>query len=113
MILYKVNGALYDVEYVYDQDNPTLQSPEESSLIGETGVSQDLTRRRINISTTSAFHQVGYYGPVVQATIATVNVNGLNLDSSQVTLVADYCELKCILWHFTFIDFTLIFMFLI
>ena len=105
MILYKVNGALYDVDYVYDQDSPTLQSPDDSTLIEETGVSPGLTRRRITISTTSAFHQVGYYGPAVRATIATPA--NLNLDSSQVTLVADYCELKYIL------DFNLIFMFLI
>ena len=97
MILYKVNGALYDVNYRYDQDSPTLQTPEDSTLIEEAGISPSVTRRRISISITSAFHQVGYYGPIVQATISTVNVNGLNLDSSQVTLVADYCELKCIL----------------
>ena len=95
MILYKVNGALYDVDYTYDQDSPTLLTPEDSTLIEEAGVSPGLTRRRITISTTSTFHQVGYYGPIVQATFATPA--NLNLDSSQVTLVADYCELKCIL----------------
>ena len=94
MILYKVNGALYDVNYEYDQDSPTLQSPEESSLFEESGVIPGLTRRRISIAT-SAFHQVGYYGPVVQATPATTA--NLNLDSSQVTLVADYGKLKPIL----------------
>ena len=95
MILYKVNGALYNVDYEYDQDSPTLLTAEDSTLIEETGVSPGLTRRRISISTTSTFHRVGYYGPRVQATIATPA--NLNLDSSQVTLVADYCELKYIL----------------
>ena len=53
MILYKVNGALYDVDYEYDQDSPTLSTPEDTTLIEETGVSPGLTRRRINISTTN------------------------------------------------------------
>ena len=108
MILYKVNGELYDVNYEYDEDDPTLSTPEDTTLIEESGVSPGLTRRRISISaTTGTSHRVGYYGPVVQATIATFGQNGLNLDSSQVTLVADYGKLKCIL------DFNLIFMFLI
>ena len=95
MILYKVNGALYDVDYEYDQDSPTLTTPEDTALIEETGVSPGLTRRRISISSTSTFHRIGYYGPHVQPTSATTA--NLNLDSSQVTLVANYCELKCIL----------------
>ena len=95
MILYKVDGALYDVNYAYDQDSPTLLTPEDTTLIEESGVTSSLIRRRISISAATAFHRVGYYGPVVQATLATTA--NLNLDSSQVTLVANYCELKCIL----------------
>ena len=66
----QIRGEFYDISWIYHPTDPTGDSSGRTTLMlnSDPGVSGDVFRLGVRISTGSPSHQAGYYVPSIQDT---------------------------------------------